>query len=808
MSTAEKRREEIKLFSRFTGETININTLRANFEDEASTYFVNYSLKKDKFTLFKDLYDFINDTNLREFFENPDTLDGFFELNEQYGKGVEQIQPLSNIELKLHNILESQLTTDNLYKNNDLNEAKYDEINASEMLNPFWATLVYFNKLSYDGEKTIDMRDGGIPKFVAYTPVEEKVIDGRKVLVKGKLVRENRNCLSSLLLGKILVLKIMGAYIISNCSKDKNAYNRLKERLNQPELAYQVIINNTPTTLPNNITKPKELLKYAIYDDLTNSTKAIIRSITFNDIYDCILEYDTQIYGKYILTVPLNIFHSGNTCGHIAFVNGYRGILFNYFNNLGRELAYTELITNFIRSIPNKAIFIKDVIKNALSGEKSFMKVLYDKELDMANTLNDSRFLLLVVSAFLNLPTLTLLNMAYFMSRAAFGDFYKYYKEELSNEATFDYSLMKYQDSGYIYPIIPYTLNYDKEYDDYNSDGILNITDIIGDDQFKRDMLYDARSSIIPPNKWTQTNQLYAFGYDDFPKLDLLFQQLSFNHSSLRPYHEYIKVYTESGTHHWAIFKLFRPYVVIEGSPSDSDVNDKCFCYYIISKIVKSKRIHTVHELKELCESTLIIDEIQQHKPTDITWLTNDDILNMVLKYIERLTDEHINNMQSSTTTYELQQVSYYLDSQERTDKPMGYNSAIDSCVYYPDNINTGSDSRLSVHLGCTITLDYYAYELLVPEIALNTTNNNMGTSRYIEGKLIELMPKNVELLEHNEELLEHNALFAGGSKKYKLILAICILLTITVIILALMYTVSIHTNNADTNILQLDNQY
>ena len=765
-----------RYYNDYTGETINIVNIKNAYIDHTRT------LK------FADVYSPIfseffskmsfNDPNY-PIFNNIDTLDGFFEPNEQYGKNVHNISQLPDIEQRLHQLLEN-LTADRLCSSDDVKpltneqcqkETDYfkEEMNR-EYANPFYALLRHLTNYSaYDEKITLSKADAKIH-------------------------------MSRVMLIKIIILKVLGSFILLTYAKDSNAYmkygNGEEFQINATEKTIRKL-----NSLELRYLNIHQMEKFT-YDQITDQTKRFIRNFTFNMLYEAILEYDMRNFGRNYIQMPLNIYHEGFICGLIAFTNGYRAILFNHFSKICRKYAYTGLIDEYINQQGDRVAFIRSLIESAFNDQNNYIRKILKHDVEyknLSNTLNDSRFLLLVVSSFLNLPAITTLNMIYFTTRFSYsslrhlyidGDGYRVYSMGAMRINFYRLSCLV---DGYVFPCNPYIEDYYIDFPDFKEHDIL--ASIITGEAKLEDFGINESA-----DEWINTNQLQAMLNENVKLYDLFIKQLVYE-TKIPSAYEYIKSCELYGyeAHYASLFMSFRPYVVIRGRPEiikpDSIIVN--ISSYIrnrlgvnkllpehsedIKRILIDMKTYIVNNFPWLDISTLI-GIIHQHI------MTNLEQLNILMKNNVDLSIQHkhidTNYVSSVKSRYEQNDKGAWV----KLDKP--------KIIHRIRSIPWMENKLISV-------IDYMPsqseeYELF-PSRVIYFDNFNI-TMLLPAIKFITQFTDHEDLNRTNEARTVFNNLFIGGSKRWNIILfGLLSVLVAVVIVVVISLMVSDNTKSDET---------
>ena len=360
---------------------------------------------------YEKLYKIIKKENLQGYFNNIKNLDGFFYKNERYGKKACIINEIKDITEFLKNKV---LTI------NNINAKKLYNFNSTELQPKFDIVdklITFLGNISNTRETSIILR------------MKDFIIKS-KVLSVWLLSQQNNN----------IEFKYKDT--------ETNNYIEIEDFSNE---------DNKLQSIMKLINSKESEQKYS--DETMNN----IRNMSFYDICEILLNYDKENYNNNILSHQLSSFHYELSSSFESLLNGYRGILWDYFIKLGRLNNNETEINNFLQ---NNSIYntFRDIILKSIKNNENIVRGYH---FNTKNTINDSRFLLSLFAGFLNLPHLSYFVFLTILNRTYFSDNYRKSYVKDNKFIAFTPNLLQdmvFKSNGYIIPAWPFTNDIERIY--------------------------------------------------------------------------------------------------------------------------------------------------------------------------------------------------------------------------------------------------------------------------------------------------------------------------------------------------------
>lgn len=370
---------------------------------------------------------FLKDVNRdisNEIFSDLNTFDGFFETN-GFGNGIYSIERSKTIEEDILNIQHAMFGKN--YESDDrIYNRDYEDVIEKQITN--------------DNLETFTLIDRRLifPFFAAlkmvYTTSTKKIF------------QNDLKFQSKLIMDYIIMWKFIFAWWIGNLSSQP----MFPEFKDETSLKVRITVDiDKETTLNEYLSKgknkrstdntfPPQILSEISYNDLTTDSKNLIKRVHMKHILKYFLYMDTKLYGRCCMTYPLAIYHNGYTCNFESLVNGYRGILWSYFNGLvaskkGQTDSFnrsksrlSEIKEYGIRHIISRS-FHNSLTRDAAREKDDLIeyeKRKLDTEFRDICTINDSMFMLATLSSFFNCPYTAMFALAWIILRFPFADYY------------------------------------------------------------------------------------------------------------------------------------------------------------------------------------------------------------------------------------------------------------------------------------------------------------------------------------------------------------------------------------------------
>lgn len=413
-----------------------------------------------------------------EIFSDLNTFDGFFETN-GFGNGIYSIERSKTIEEDILNIQHAMFgknyeSDDRIY-NRDYEDAIEEQIKNGK--------LEKFTQI----DTRMGTRMGTQLTFPFFGALKMVYITSTRQIFQYDL-----NIQSKLIMDYIIMWKFIFAWWIGNVG-DSNMFpefeNETPLKVNIPSNTKKETKLNEYLSKGRNVYSkenefPPQILLEISYDDLTADSKNLMKRVHMKHILKYFLQMDTKYYGRCCMTYPLAIYHNGFTCNFESLVNGYRGILWSYFNGLvaskqGRrdiinrsKSRLSEIKEYGIRHIISRSFhnsLTRDVAreKGDLIG---YEKRKLDTEFRDICTINDSMFMLATLSSFFNCPYTAMFALSWIILRFSFANYYGYSVDDFMtlkendprNKSAFSLNLSSDLIDGYLLPTWPFVNDLDR----------------------------------------------------------------------------------------------------------------------------------------------------------------------------------------------------------------------------------------------------------------------------------------------------------------------------------------------------------
>ena len=421
-----------------------------------------------------------------EIFTDLKTFDGFFETN-GFGNGIYSIERSKTIEEDILNIQHAMFG-----KNYESDDRIYNR--------------------DYEDEIEERITNGGLEKFTQIgtqmgTRLTFPFFNALRMVYSTsakEIYQYDLNIQSKLIMDYIIMWKFIFAWWIGNVSSPP----MFPEFKNEKPLKVNIHGNDDDddddadddadkeTRLNEYLSKgknvyskknefPPQILLVISYDDLTADSKNLMKRVHMKHILKYFLQMDMEYYGKCCMTYPLAIYHSGYTCNYESLVNGYRGILWSYFNGLvaskkdqtddakKSKSRLSEIKEYGIRHIISRS-FHNSLTRDA-AREKGVLieyeKRKLDTEFRDICTINDSMFMLAILSSFFNCPYTAMFALSWIILRFPFADYYINHRvgdfmtleeDDPRRYSSFSLNLSSDLIDGYLLPTWPFVNDLDR----------------------------------------------------------------------------------------------------------------------------------------------------------------------------------------------------------------------------------------------------------------------------------------------------------------------------------------------------------
>lgn len=435
-----------------------------------------------------------------EIFSDLKTFDGFFETN-GFGNGIYSIERSKTIEEDILNI-QHVMFGDNY----DSDDRIYDRTTTGII------------------KKQMRYRDEDLKYFIQERkrfpfPFFNALSIVYKTMAKN-VPENNLELQAALIMDYIIMWKFIFAWWVGN-EHNQSLFPEFKD-----ETPLEVSIPSDPkkeTKLNEYLLKgknersneneyPPQILSEISYNNLTEKSKNLMKRVHMKHILKYFLSIDTKYYGRCCMTYPLAIYHSGYTCNFESLVNGYRGILWSYFNGLvANQEGHTDRVNNSRSRLKEiKEYGIRHIISRSfhnsltrdVAREKNKLIEYEKRKLDIefrdVCTINDSMFMLATLASFFNCPYTAMFALAWIILRFPFSNYYighltdefmSLNEDDPRRGSAFTLNLSSDLIDGYLLPTWPFVNDLDRLEEVMTYDKQTVIAEKIFSDEFSKIVL-------------------------------------------------------------------------------------------------------------------------------------------------------------------------------------------------------------------------------------------------------------------------------------------------------------------------------